>query len=184
MKYKIAISGSAVNAIDKKVVRAAVELGRQIARHNAVLLNGATTGVPAFAARGAKKAGGMCIGFSPAMSVIEHTRKYRLPTEHLDLVVYTGFGYSGRNLFLIRSADAVIFIAGRIGTLNEFTNAFEDRKPMGVLTGTGGTSVLMDDIVQIAERGSGKIAYDDEPRALVRKVLRLIDADRKANNHK
>jgi len=37
---------------------------------------------------------------------------------------------------------------GRIGTLNEFTDAFEDNKPQAVLVGTGGTT---DDIQKILE---------------------------------
>lgn len=172
-EYKICVSGSAVitepNAKEK-----ALELGRQIAKNRSILMTGATTGYPYLAAVGAKKAGGMTIGFSPAMSVKEHVRKYRLPTDHHDLIVYTGFGYAGRNLFLIRSSDAVIHIAGRIGTLNEFTNAFEDRKVIGVLLGTGGTSAMIDEIIEVAHRGAANIVYDEDPTELVAKVIRLI----------
>ena len=60
--------------------------------------------------------------------------------DYHDLIIYTGFDYSGRNLLLVRSADAVIEVCGRIGTLNEFTIAFEDQKPVGVLEHCGGTS--------------------------------------------
>lgn len=152
----------------------AKELGREVAEQGAVLLTGATTGYPYLAATGAKEAGGMVIGFSPAMGPKEHTRKYRLPTDNHDLIVYTGFGYSGRNLFLVRSGDAVIHISGRIGTLNEFTSAFEDKKVIGVLTGTGGTSTLIDDIIDVAHRGAGRIVYDDDPATLVSKVIDLL----------
>lgn len=172
-RYKVCISGSAV--INEPAAREkAKALGRAVAEQKAVLLNGATTGYPYLAAMGAKEAGGMTIGFSPAMGPKEHSRKYRLPSDYLDLIVYTGFGYAGRNLFLVRSADAVIHIAGRIGTLNEFTNAFEDKKVIGVLTGTGGTSTLIDDVIEIAHRGPGKVIYDDNPEALVTKVISLL----------
>jgi len=80
------------------------------------------------------------IGFSPAASEKAHVKSYRLPTDFHDVIVYTGFNYSGRNLILTRSSDAVIIICGRMGTLNEFSIAFEDNKPIGVLTGSGGTA--------------------------------------------
>ncbi len=175
-QYKICVSGSAV--LNESAARdKATALGRAIAERKAVTLTGATTGFPYLAAVGAKEAGGMVIGFSPAMSPKEHLKKYRLPTDHHDLVVYTGFGYAGRNLFLVRSADAVIHIAGRIGTLNEFTSAFEDKKVIGVLLGTGGTSMLIDDIIEIAQRGPGKVVYDDDPEELVDKVIALLDKE-------
>lgn len=171
--YKICVSGSAVCS-EPRARDKARELGRQIIKQGAVFVNGATTGYPYLAALGAKEAGGMTIGFSPAMSYKEHTKKYRLPSEGLDLIVYTGFGYAGRNIFLVRSSDAVVHIAGRIGTLNEFTSAFEDRKVIGVLLGTGGTSSLIDYIVEIANRGPGKIVYDDDPESLIKKVISLL----------
>lgn len=176
-RMKICVSGSAV-ADSKESLEKANELGRQIARQGAVLLTGATTGYPYQAALGAKEEDGMVIGFSPAQSKREHTNKYRLPTKGHDLIIYTGFGYSGRNLFLVRASDAVIHIAGRIGTLNEFTSAFEDKKIIGVLLGTGGTSVLIDDIIDLADRGPGKVIYDDDPEQLVLKILRLAHKEK------
>ena len=181
LKYKVCISGSAVTNEPPTVKEKAKALGRELAGQRVAVLTGATTGYPYYAAVGAKEAGGVTIGFSPAMSYKEHTKKYRLPVDHHDLIVYTGFGYSGRNLFLVRSADAVIHIAGRIGTLNEFTSAFEDRKVIGVLLGTGGTSVLIDDIVDVADLGPGKIVYDDDPEALVEKVVALMKKEVHAN---
>lgn len=172
-KYKICVSGSAVVG-EEAAKDKAIALGEEIAQQNGVLLTGATTGYPYLSAVGASEAGGMVIGFSPAMSLKEHTKKYRLPVDHHSMIIYTGFGYAGRNLFLVRSADAVIHIAGRIGTLNEFTAAFEDKKVIGVLTGTGGTSVLIDDIIDLAHRGSGRIVYDDDPATLVASVIHLL----------
>lgn len=175
-QYKICVSGSA-SFNEPQAKEKAKELGREIARAKCITLTGATTGYPYLSAVGAKEEDGVTIGFSPAMGFKEHTRKYRLPTDHHDLIVYTGFGYSGRNLFLVRSADAVVHVSGRIGTLNEFTAAFEDKKVIGVLTGTGGTSILIDDIVEMAQRGPGKIVYDDDPKELMRKVIELLDKE-------
>src|ERR1043166_3429714 len=138
MNYKIAVSGSASNNCSKGAFKKAYEVGRKIGLHGCVLITGATIGVPAWATRGAKSVGGISIGLSPAVSKQAHVHTYRLPTKYMDLIIYTGFDYSGRNMLMTRSSDGVIVICGRIGTLNEFTTAFEDRRVVGILTGTGG----------------------------------------------
>ena len=154
------------------------ELGREIARHNSVLVTGATTGSPFWAAIGAKEEGGIVIGLSPAYNEFDHIKTYNLPVDYHDLIVYTGFGYSGRNLLLTRAADAVIITCGSMGTLNEFTIAFEDNKPIGVLTGTGGIADEIKNIVDKARRGEGKIVYDSDPKILVEKVLELVKKEK------
>ncbi len=179
MKYKICVSGAAqtdccsVDAFDKTK-----ELGREIVRQNGILFTGATTGVPYWAAIGAHEEGGISIGISPAASEIAHVKSYRLPTDYFDMILYTGFDYSGRNLILTRASDAVITVCGRIGTLNEFTIAFEDHKPMGVLLGTGGLSDLLKDIVTKSTRVNKKIVYDDNPKRLIEKVIEMIKAEK------
>ena len=179
LKIKIAVSGAAETAhCAPNALETTKELGRQIAANNTVLVTGATTGAPYWAAIGAKEAGGFVIGISPAATEREHVDEYKLPLDYHDLIVYTGFGYSGRNLLLTRSADAVIFSCGRIGTLNEFTDAFEDNKPIGVLTETGGTADEIDDIVAKSHRGPGKIVYDSDPKKLVDQVIELVKKDK------
>ncbi|MBI4385523.1 LOG family protein, partial [Candidatus Parcubacteria bacterium] len=114
----------------------------------------------------------------PAATELAHVRTYRLPMNYFDVIIYTGFDYSGRNLLLTRSSDAIISICGRMGSLNEFTIAFEDKKPIGVLVGSGGMADMLKEIVAKAHRGPGKIVYDPSPKELVAKVIRLIDAER------
>ncbi|OHA00604.1 MAG: hypothetical protein A3H71_02850 [Candidatus Sungbacteria bacterium RIFCSPLOWO2_02_FULL_48_13b] len=175
LKFKICVSGAAETGhCGPEALERTKELGKQIAEHKAVLVTGATTGAPFWAAIGAKDAGGFVIGVSPAANEKEHVEKYELPLDYHDLIIYTGFGYSGRNLLLTRSADAVILTCGRIGTLNEFTDAFEDQKPIGVLEGSGGVADEIRDIVENAHRGPGKIVYDSDPKTLVEKVLELV----------
>jgi hypothetical protein len=174
MNYKIAVSGSASNNCAPGAFKKAYAVGRQIALHGCVLVTGATIGIPQYATRGAKSAGGISIGLSPAVSKQAHIRTYRLPTRFMDLIIYTGFDYSGRNMLMTRSCDAVITICGRIGTLNEFTTAFEDKRVVGVLTETGGIESKIDDILKLARRGRKRVAFDPDPKKLVEKVIRLI----------
>jgi len=183
LKYKICVSGSAVtNGMSPDAVEKAEEMGRLIAEKGMILVTGATTGIPYWAAKGAKEAGGIVIGLSPAASKAAHVKSYRLPVDYHDLIVYTGFDYSGRNLLLTRAADAVITISGRIGTLNEFTIAFEDQKPQGVLTGTGGMSDMLKDILEKSHRGMGKTVFEPDPKKLLDKIITLIEEEEKEIN--
>jgi hypothetical protein len=181
LKLKFCVSGAAEtghcsqDALDK-----AKELGREIARRGGVLVNGATSGFPYWSAIGAKEQGGFTIGISPAASERDHVERYKLPIDYMDMIVYTGFGYAGRNLLLTRSADAVIIGCGRIGTLNEFTDSFEDNKPIGILTGTGGTTDMLKDIIQASHRGADnmKVIYESDPKILIEKLVALIQKEK------
>ncbi len=179
MKYKICVSGAAETGhCAPDATERAREVGKQIVKHNGIIVTGATSGIPFWAAKGAKEAGGISIGLSPAASEKDHIKKYRLPTDYFDVIIYTGFEYSGRNLLLTRSSDGIIFICGRMGTLNEFTIGFEDKKPLGVLIGTGGTADEIENIVNKMHRGKGNIVYDPNPKTLVEKLIKLIQKEK------
>jgi hypothetical protein len=185
LKYKICVSGAAESShCAADAVEKAEQLGREIAKRGLVLVTGATTGLPYWAAKGAKQEGGTVIGLSPAASKAAHVKSYHLPLDYHDLIIYTGFDYAGRNLLLIRSSDAIITVCGRMGTLNEFTIAFEDKKPMGVLEGTGGMADTVRGIVEGAHRGPGTIVYSKDPADLITKVLGLIEAEEEKNGVK
>ena len=181
LKFKVGVSGAAETDFMAPDAMEKIEaIGKYIAQDGMITVTGATTGAPYWAAKGAKQAGGIVVGISPAATKREHIELYKLPLEHHDLIIYTGFGYSGRNLLLTRSSDAVITVCGRIGTLNEFTDAFEDGKPQGVLLGTGGTTELIKDILDRAHRGMGKVVFDTDPKALVERVKVMIADEEKA----
>ena len=171
MSYKIAISGAADGETVKRSKDKAEALGQAVAEAGAVLVTGATHGLPLHASRGAKKAGGTVVGFSPAASRAAHKKSYKLPMDYTDVIVFTGFDYAGRNLLLTRSADAVIVIGGRIGTLNEFTIAFEDKKLIGILLGSGGIADEVQHIINLAKRGPGNVLYDKDPKKLVERII-------------
>jgi hypothetical protein len=180
-QLKIGISGAAetghcgVDAYDK-----ALELGREVARRGAVLTTGATTGFPLWVAMGAKEEKGTVIGFSPASSEKEHIESYNLPVEFHDLIVYTGFGFPGRDLIFTRSADAMLFGCGRVGTIHEFTISFEDHKPVGIFEGGWETSEVIKDILAHGHRPNDHILFDENPKSLVERIIALSFQD-KAN---
>ncbi|MAG45077.1 hypothetical protein CL633_04285 [bacterium] len=184
MSYKIAVSGAASSSHAKKAEKISVSIGQAVAQAGCILVTGATSGVPYYSAQGAKKAGGTVIGFSPAATKRDHVKSYRLPLDYHDIVVYTGFDYAGRNLIMTRSADAVIVVSGRIGTLNEFTIAFEDRKIIGVLINSGGIADEISGIVSRAKRGSGNIIYDSDPVKLIKRIVIALDKQEQKLNKK
>ena len=98
------------------------------------------------------------------------------------MVIYTGFGYSGRDLLLVRSSDAVVIGCGRIGTLNEFSVAFEDHRPIGILEGSWETDEILKHIVDTAHRPNNKIIYDTDPKAMVERLIEMVTKDKEATN--
>ena|SRR3990167_11023975 len=172
MRFKICVSGAAEGScVNPKNIEKAKAIGAAIAEHDCIIVTGATSGLPHYATIGAREKNGISIGFSPAATYQDHVYRYHLPTNYLDLIVYTGFGYSGRNLILTRSADAIITICGRIGTLNEFTIAFEDKKPLAVLTESGGISDEIKELTEIAHKHQCPIIYEDDPAKLVSQLI-------------
>ena len=134
-------------------------------------------------AKGFKKAGGFSIGFSPATSEKAHLKTYKLPLDVFDVMIYTGADYAGRNILMTKSADGVIIICGRMGTLHEFVTAFELKKPIAVLEGTGGAADKIRNIATGPHRGIWKIIYGKDPKKLVKKLIEVIKKD-KGRNHK
>lgn len=167
MKIQVGVMGSASDlALSSQATRKqAVDLGRAIARRNVTLLTGATTGLIYEVGRAARDNGALHIGISPARNQQEHVEHYKLPVDACDLMIYTGFGLKGRNVVLVRSCDIAIFIAGGMGSLNEFTIAHDERKIVGCLAGSGGVA---DDADHLLNKFSPNPAF---------RVIREMDAD-------
>ncbi|HVQ44514.1 MAG TPA: hypothetical protein VMT30_06115 [Candidatus Saccharimonadia bacterium] len=178
LRYQICVSGAARGDSVELAKGLVAEVAREIVRRGHLVLTGATRGLPYYAAKAAKIEGGTdisSIGFSPASSRLAHVKKYQLPLDAFDTVLFTGFEYTGRNLLLVRSADAVVMVGGRIGTLNELTIAIEERKPIGVLLGSGGMTEEVEHVLKAAKRARTGIIFDRDPVALVDQLIALIE---------
>jgi uncharacterized protein (TIGR00725 family) len=103
----------------------AERVGRLLAESGATVVCGGRDEVMAAAARGAKSAGGTTIGVLPGETRAE-------ANEWIDHVVVTGIGH-GRNLAVVASADAVIAVGGRWGTLAEIGFAGVLGRPVVIL---------------------------------------------------
>ncbi len=169
---RIGVIGSAKREIEEVNIKKARELGKEISIQNCYLLTGASPGLTYEVVKEAKRNNCFTIGFSPASNLEEHIGAYGFPTDHFDFIVFTGFGLKGRNVVFIRSCDAVAMISGRIGTLNEFTIAYDEGKLIGVLTGTSGATEIIGDIVEKCRKPGGKVVFSSNPRDLVREIIK------------
>lgn len=174
-KITISVSGAAEIAhCGPTVIPIAKEIGREIARQGAQIVTGATSGFPMYAAEGAKEAGGFSFGLSPAASKKEHVEVYRLPLKAMDAVVYTGFGFPGRDLMLVRSSDAIVIGCGRIGTIHEFTVAWEANMPMGVLIGDWPTDEVIHNIIDNSDRKNENVIFEKDPKVMITKLIEMV----------
>ncbi len=177
-RYQICVSGAARGDSVKLAHGLARVVGVQIVQHGHILMTGATSGLPYAAAKAAKaieKDHVTSIGVSPAASRSAHINKYKLPTDAYDLILYTGFDYTGRDFLLVRMSEAVIMVGGRIGTLNELSVALEDRRPVGVLLGSGGMTNEVEAVLKAAKRVRTGVVFDTDPARLVKKVVSMVD---------
>ena len=103
-----------------EVLAAAEAVGRGLAARGAILVCGGLKGVMEAACRGAAAGGGMTVGILPGESP-------ESANPHVTLPIVTGMGI-GRNVIIVRTADALIAIGGEYGTLSEIAFALQMKK--------------------------------------------------------
>lgn len=175
MRIKVGVMGSAAEIepnqraeLNEKLT----QLAAALAQHDAVLFTGATTGLLREIGIAARTAGVFHVGISPASSQAEHVARFQLPTDACDVLVFTGFGLKGRNVVLVRSCDIVLFVAGAMGSLNEFTIAHDEGKVIGCLTGTGGVADEVDYLLQqFSKKTEAQVFQNESPKALLADCL-------------
>jgi hypothetical protein len=171
-RIKVGVMGSAGGDMKDHIVDRCRELGRAIADEGCAILTGGCPGLPHFAVQGCKENGGLTIGVSPAISLYEHVKRYGSPIDNIDVMIYTGAGLMGREVIGVRSCDIVLIVGGRSGTLGEFAIAYDEGRPIGVMTNTGGIADHVDDFLHVIEKPTGStIIYNEDPRELVRQVV-------------
>ena len=158
-----------------RLKKLAERLGTVLAQHDCILVTGATTGLPDMVAKAFRKCGGFALGISPAQDRKEHLERYGLPDDGADVIVYTGFGYKGRNVINVRSTDLVIIFGGATGTLNEFTIAYDEGKIIGILEESGGVADHIKEIVEFCKKPTpGLVIFNKDPEKLVEMCLAAL----------
>ena len=118
-KY-IAVIGSG-KAIPKEIELAEI-VGREIAKRGAILICGGMGGVMEAACRGARLENGITIGILPG-------DKRDMANPYVQITIVTGLG-QGRNVIVVKSAQAVIAVGGSYGTLSEIGHALQNGIPV------------------------------------------------------
>lgn len=103
----------------------AFEMGREIAKAGYTLVCGGLLGVMEAACKGAKEAGGMTVGILPGKSRTD-------ANDFIDVPVVTAMSHA-RNAIIVRTADAVVAMDGKYGTLSEIALAKAIKKPVFAL---------------------------------------------------
>ncbi len=131
MKKLIAVCGSDSDDqnLSDYALEVAEKVGRLVAQKGGVLACGGRGGVMRSACKGAKEENGTTVGIMP-------NSKYEA-NEFVDIAIQTNLG-NIRNFLVAGSADAVIAISGRWGTLSEISFAMILSKPLILIKGTGG----------------------------------------------
>ena len=106
----------------KEEAKLAEEVGRQLARRGAVLVCGGLGGIMGAACKGANLEGGTTIGILPG-----DTSQAANP--YVQIPIVTGLG-EARNVIVVKSAQAVIAIGGKYGTLSEISYALKNGIPV------------------------------------------------------
>ena len=86
--------------------------------------------------------------------------------------------YVGRDVYLVRSSDAVITVGGRMGSLHEFTTAIESHKLCAVLLGSGGLADFIPTIIdRLPTPGKEGIIFDTDPERIVKRIIEILDKE-------
>ena len=131
MKKLISVCGSDVGDknLSDHALKVAFEVGRLVAKKDAVIVCGGHGGIMEAACKGAKEEGGIAVGIMPYEK--DNVNKY------VDIAIPTDIG-NARNIFVSRAGDATIAIGGRWGTLSEISFRMISGKPLILVKGTGG----------------------------------------------
>jgi uncharacterized protein (TIGR00725 family) len=147
----IAVIGS--GHCDQRIYTLAQDVGKQLAEKGFVIICGGLGGVMEAACRGAKDAGGLTIGILPSDDPHDSN-------SFVDIPIATGMGI-GRNIIIVRSAQAIVAVNGSYGTLSELAFAMQLNKPVVGLE----TWDVSDRIVKTSN-----------PKETVNKILELVNA--------
>ncbi len=182
MTYKIGVFGSAVNE-SAQVMLKAKQLGQALGSKQCVVITGACSGLPYVAAKSAHQCGAEIVGYSPVMN-IEEQRQF---TPDDDITIYKEIYFipenfvfkhdrlvckKYRNVMSTANCDAGVIIAGRWGTMNEFSNLFDMGKIIGVITETSGIANELPQLVNSISKETGaQVIFNNNPMHLIEQML-------------
>ena len=118
-KKQVVVIGS---SDDVQNIDAAYSIGKFIALKGWVLISGGRGGIMEAASRGAAEHEGTVVGILPG-------EEFEQSNRYCTIVIPTGIGHA-RNVINVLSADAIVAIGGKAGTLSELAYAWIYGKPV------------------------------------------------------
>lgn len=116
----IAVIGE--STCNENIYSIAEELGRGIAAKGWTTLTGGLGGVMEAACKGAKQAGGLTVGILPGFSKTD-------ANQFIDIPIVTAMSHA-RNAIIANTADVLVAVSGKYGTLSEIAIALKLGKPV------------------------------------------------------
>ncbi len=169
----VAVCGGAAIS-DPRAAQAAERLGALLCQHGWNLVTGGMGGVMEAVFRGAfqarERGSGDCIllGILPTEDALA-------ANPYCDIVVPSGMGI-GRNILVVRSADAVVLVDGGSGTLSEAAYAWQLGRPIVALVSTGGWAEALAGR-RLDGRRTDEVVAAADAEAAVEILARLFDEE-------
>jgi uncharacterized protein (TIGR00725 family) len=152
-------------------------LGKALANRNCVVITGGNGGLMTVVSEAVTKGGGITVGII-AHELEDAGQDHRLYNPYNTIRIKTGQTYTARSPTVVRSSDAIIMVAGGVGTFTELAMAYNLRKPIVVLTGTG---LMADRIAKIFPDGYmdhrklTRLFFTDDPIEAVDVAMRMAE---------
>lgn len=178
MKLAVGVIGGHDVTCHDQTWAALAGLGRAIAERDCTLITGTCPGLPSAVVLGAKAAGGLVVGISPALARSDHLFRHGCPTEGYDVLIYTGAGAAGRDALVVRSADIVVTTGDGASALDQVREALADGRLIGVLTGLGRAAPAPPDPARWCDEATGAVVLsDNHPVTLIGRLIAYYQAE-------
>jgi len=150
---KLAVISSAQINISDNLINLIQEIVLRLSKIPQIkIITGGCLGVPGLIVQKAKQLGINTVAYSPDKDGNKHNKRSDNLALHYFNEIKHFSGLTARSLAMIKDADCILMLNGRIGTLSEFTIALEEGKKVGVITDTGGISDHVQYILEVAKK--------------------------------
>jgi uncharacterized protein (TIGR00725 family) len=164
--------------VQQEVEEKAKALGRFLAERGATVITGGNGGLMTIIAEAVVKAGGITVGIL-ACELEEIGPDHVWYNPHNTVRIKTGQTFTARSSTVVRSSDAVIVVAGGVGTLTETAMAYNLRRPIVVLKGSGMMADRLPSLFPdgyMDHRRLVKIIFLEDPKEAAEMAVRLAEA--------
>jgi len=162
--------------LPERIIKLAEELGKELAKKGCIVITGGNGGLMRVVSKAVVEYGGLVVGvLSDELAKVGE--EHPLYNPYMTVKIRTGMNYDARSVIIVESSDALIVLAGGAGTLTEVCMAYNRRKPIVVIEGSG---LIADRIKEkfpngyIDHRKKTKILFAKNPKEAVELALTAL----------